>query len=823
MAPVYDVFLSHNSKDKPAVREIAEALRGQGIAPWFDIDELRPGVPWQDELEKAILETPAAAVCVGNHGMGPWQRPEVRACISQMVKRKRPVIPVLLPGAPDEPDIGIFLAENTWVDLRHGITEDGLNRLVWGITGRKPDRRPPLPPTGPALHNLPFPTLGSLFTGRDKALKHLEESLAHPGGTAAIVQSEAIYGLGGIGKTRLAVEHAWRCGSRYTAVWFVQADSPENLNRGLGALAGPRLLHLPEWQAPEPEVVGAVLRWLRDHPGWLVILDNVDTKEAAAAVRDILPALSGGRVLLTSRLSRWPPELRKQELDTMTPDDAVRFLLHRTENERETADDDPAQARRLAEVLDGLPLALEQAAAYIGMNRMRFADYLEEWEKGRAGLIGWYDDQTMRYPAPVAVTWKKTFDQLGTTAGALLRLTAFLAPDPIQVEMFEEGEEFVRQAAALLADETGRQADAVSIQAALADLAAYSMVTREDRQMFMVHRLVQEVMRGQIPGAMRTEWIELSLRVVNRFSPAKSRDVRTWPVWDRLRPHATAAVAWADGACITDLTSRLMNNLGQLLDAKGLYGEAEPLMRRALTIDEASFGKDHPRVAVQLNNMALLLQNTNRLAEAEPLMRRALAIDEASLGNQHPNVAICLNNLATLLQDTNRLEEAELFMRRALAIDEASFGKEDPEVANSLNNLALLLKDTNRCSEAEPLMRRALAIEEASFGKDHPRVAINLNNLAQLLQDTNRLPEAEPLMRRALIIDEAAFGNEHPDIAIDLNNLARLLQDTNRLAEAKPLMRRAVEIFERSLGPEHPRTQIARWNLTGMLEGGSGD
>ena len=133
-------------------------------------------------------------------------------------------------------------------------------------------------------------------------------------------------------------------------------------------------------------------------------------------------------------------------------------------------------------------------------------------------------------------------------------------------------------------------------------------------------------------------------------------------------------------------------------------------------------------------------------------MRRALAIDEKSFGPDHPNVAIGLNNLAELLQATNRLAEAEPLMRRALAIDEKSFGPDHPDVAIRLNNLAQLLQATNRLAEAEPLMRRALAIDEKSFGPEHPNVARDLNNLAQLLQATNRLAEAEPLMRRALMI-----------------------------------------------------------------------
>ena len=250
-----------------------------------------------------------------------------------------------------------------------------------------------------------------------------------------------------------------------------------------------------------------------------------------------------------------------------------------------------------------------------------------------------------------------------------------------------------------------------------------------------------------------------------------------------------------------------------MLQDTNRLAEAEPLDRRALAIDEKSFGPEHPNVARNLNNLAQLLQATNRLAEAEPLMRRALAIDEKSFGPEHPNVARDLNNLAALLQDTNRLAEAEPLMRRALAIDEKSFGPEHPNVAIGLNNLARCCRPPTGWPRPSRLMRRALAIDEKSFGPEHPNVAIRLNNLAELLQATNRLAEAEPLMRRALAIDEKSFGPDHPDVARDLNNLAQLLQATNRLAEAEPLMRRALAIDEKSFGPEHPNVAIGLNNL----------
>ena len=628
----------------------------------------------------------------------------------------------------------------------------------------------PEPPSGAAsLHNLPYPPLNDLFTGRQEELDALAA-----GGTAAITQSAAISGLGGIGKTRLAVEYAWRSGNRYTALWFVRADSPENLRRNLAALAGPELLNMQEWEDQvEEKAVAAVKRWLREHPGWLMILDNVDTPEAADAVLQALASLFSGRVLITSRLTNWPASVQKQELYKLSREEAARFLLHRTDGGREPAADDAARAADLAERVDGLPLALEQAAAYIMRHRMRFSDYLRAWEQEREKLMQWYDPRVMQYPASVAVTWKQTFDRLSPTPAALLRLTAFLAPDPIPFDMLEQGAEHVQRAAELFCEESGRAPDGKAVREATADLADYSLITRQDGGMLVVHRMVQEVLRSQIPEGYRRDWIEGALRVVDGVAVEDTEDVRTWPVWDRLRPHVAAVVARADGVGIVEPTSRLMDDLGRFLHAKALYSEAESLMRRALAIDEAFFGSEHQRVAIDLTSLALLLRERNRQVEAEPLMRRALTINEAR------------------------------------------FGPESPEAATSLNNLAMVIKGPNRQEEAELLMRRALTIAEASAS--HPHNAKLLNNLATLFYETNRPEEAEPLLRRALDLDEVAFGSQHPEVAIDLNNLAHLLEAMNRPGEAKPLMRRALEIFDNSLGPEHPTTLKARLKLLALI------
>ena len=647
--------------------------------------------------------------------------------------------------------------------------------IYWPRTSGIPQRTP---------QNLPFSTLGDLFKGRATELSELGKGEA----VAITATPHTLHGLGGMGKTRLAVEFAWRNLARYRAALFVVAESPERLRAELASLAGPRVLGLLDREqmgAAQEQILDVVLDWLRNHPDWLLIFDNVDNREAAAAVEELLPQLTGGHVLITSRLATWSGGIHRTALDTLALAEARAFLLERLGR---SGAENEAMAGELAELLGRLPLALEQAAAYMDRQRRSFGKYLAQWKEQRQKVLSWHDEQLMNHPSSVATTWETTFNLLSPAARTVLRLASHLAPEPVAVAMFEEGSAIVAEAFRELCQKhraIPRWLQAVWIAMvpsaapdlgdALAELADYSMITLEEETL-TVHRLVQEVTRRRIDEGDGKVWVVWALRLVHEYCSERSAvDVRTWPVWDPLRPHAGRVLEHAGKVGDPEPASTLMNELAVLLNSKALTTEAEPLYRRSLAIDEESYGQNHPRVAIRLNNLAQLLKATNRVSEAEPLMHRALAIDEASYGQNHPRVAIDLNNLASLLQATNRV------------------------------------------SEAEPLMRRALAIDEESYGQKHPRVATHLNNLAMLLQATNRVSEAEPLMRRSLAIDEESYGQNHPDVAIDLNNLAQLLKATNRVSEAEPLMHRALEILTASLGPEHPWTQRAQGNLDALL------
>ena len=640
-------------------------------------------------------------------------------------------------------------------------------------SGKKLERDKQIP-------NLPYRSIGGLFKGRDKILAELKQQLGKTKPTA-ITQVHAIHGLGGIGKTRLAIEFAWQMleQNKINSAFFILADSRLNLTQNLAALAAPNLLNLPEHKLKDQlKTVDAVIAALAARKDSLVIFDNADSKEARYQLRDILPKLTGTPVIITSRVSNWPGGITSLPIDKLDQKNAAEYLLEKTDQKRTPSENDTQLAEKLAKRLDGLPIALEQAAAYVNCLHTTFQVYLDKFETAREEILNWHNKDLQDYPRPVLTAWYLTEQNLSIPGRAILRLASFLAPDVIPIKLFAAKPEKISNTIELLIkEENVSQTETLDLEISsiLAELSAWSMINLQ-ADFFTIHRLVQDSVRLRIPQQVLKIWTVLALGLVRDYLPSDPPpdDVRSWPIWEPMSSHVSTIAEHGDRLHIPEPTGSLMNSLALHFIARASFQIAEDLLRRTLTINEKTAGKDHPNTASCLNNLALLLKATNRLTEAEPLYKRALKIDEDSLGPNHP------------------------------------------KVATDLNNLAQLLKDTNRLSEAKPLMRRALKIDEDSFGKDHPNVAIDLNNLAELLRATNRLSEAEPMFRRVIEIFEKSLGENHPNVATTLNNLALLLQDTNRLSQAKPLMKRALKILEDSLGPDHPKTRTVRNNLQNL-------
>ena len=255
---------------------------------------------------------------------------------------------------------------------------DALCRLALrdGFPVRDPDHKP---------NNLPFHSLGELFKGREPFLEALRARLRGPHGhAAAIVAPRVLHGLGGVGKTRTAIEYAWRFADDYRALLFVSAPSASDFHARLSDLVG--VLEIPTAETAVEPRLAEVLRWLDEHPGWLLVVDNVDTPDAAREVQNLLARLGAGHVLITSRIANWRAGVEPLELHLLAEADAVDFLLARTPHRR-FRPDDHSTATAIARQLDRLALALEQAGAYVDKKRLSFAEYLERWEKRRAEVL----------------------------------------------------------------------------------------------------------------------------------------------------------------------------------------------------------------------------------------------------------------------------------------------------------------------------------------------------------------------------------------------------------------------------------------------------
>jgi hypothetical protein len=283
--------------------------------------------------------------------------------------------------APDDPAQTAFVGRLITANVHRTPVESAEQWIIETLVSLVRDGTAPASVLDQPI-SLPYQSIGTLFKGRDQFLRDLRASLLGSTAATAIV-SNALLGMGGIGKTRAAVKYAWAHKKAYTASLFVQADSPENLRRNLAALTAP--LRLPEHTGHDEEAQRqAVFAWLRAHPIWLLILDNVDTDAAREAALTMLGSLTGGHVVLTSRLEAgaWH-EVTPLDLDLLDVADAAEFLLEATARTRVVRDDDKARAEALANELGRLALALDLAAATIRQRRCSFEKYLKLWHESR--------------------------------------------------------------------------------------------------------------------------------------------------------------------------------------------------------------------------------------------------------------------------------------------------------------------------------------------------------------------------------------------------------------------------------------------------------
>jgi len=663
-------------------------------------------------------------------------------------------------------------------------------------------------PSVALISNVPF-AVPLHFMGRINELAALHVELTSTRRRPAIV---ALHGLRGVGKTILAAAYARQHEAAHRATWWLRAQTVTTLRADLAALAV-RLGWVRPDAAEKAACLAAVDGLQRDGAGILLIYDNAID---AAGLLSYLPKAGACSIIVTSNARAWRTLAVPLEISLWSATVGADYLIARTGRSERRND-----AETLSTALGGLPLAHEQAAAYVEYLELDFADYLRRLAAAPARLLSDASHAPAGYHGglPVAKAFQLAIEQAATIdphTTLLLQYAAVLAPEPIPVFLFREGHTaFEGPLAGALVDD--------GLDTVLAALRAFALISREtvpdERDATLrtdcvrLHRLVRQVVTATLtPEAAARIRADLIGALAAVYPKALFNVPSTWPRVRRLDALALPLVTFPaiipEGAELA--ACLVLDGLASFRHgALAAFSQARALFERELSLAEATFGPAHPVTGLALNNLALLLRDYGDPKAAHPLYVRALAVREAALGADHPDTAVCLNNLANAMVELNDPLPAHALFERALGIWRSTLGETHWQTARGLNNLARSFHRRGDLACARVLHGQALTLRENILGPNHPDTANSLKNFALLKLDFGDTGEARALSERALAINDAFFGPDHPETAATLATLASIVLAQGDPAEALLIAERALTTLSSTLSPGAPSTQSA--------------
>jgi hypothetical protein len=647
-------------------------------------------------------------------------------------------------------------------------------------------QRPPQAPSMP-VRLAPRPVF---LAGREGLLAELHALLAGGPGPQLVVLS----GLGGAGKTSVAVEYAHRHLAEVGVCWQFAAGDPAALATEFAVLAA-QLGARDVVDARDPvAAVHAVLA--RAQAGWLLVFDNVMDR---ASVERFVPPVGNGRVLITTQSQHWPPG-QALNVPVLGTEAAADFLVNRT------SDADRAAARELAQELGGLPLALEQAAAYVQATCIKVADYLLLFRSRRAELLA--RGEPAGYDKTVASTWALAFDHLRAVPAAvgLLRLVAILAPEAIPLRLLFQPRPGL---AGRLSGEVARVLaplleDPLAAGDAIGALRRYSLVSPAADGSVSVHRLVQAVTADQVPDGLAGDWHQAAAALIYDAIPSDTALPVAWPICEALLPHALKALP--EGS---DGLTRIASYLGH----SGSYAAARDLQQKVVDAQQRILGPEHRGTLTARHDLAHWTGLAGNPAAARGLLAELLPMAGRILGPEHPNTWSIEGNLARWSGQAGDIAGARDMVASLVPRLEQALGPEHLNTLASRHELARWTGLAGNVAAARDQYAELLPVLERIFGLEHP------STLAARYQHATVTGQAgDPSAARDLIADllparERTFGPEHPDTLLTRGHLARWTGQAGDPAAARNHYAELVPVYERVLGPEHPNTLMTRSNL----------
>jgi TIR domain/Tetratricopeptide repeat/NB-ARC domain len=719
-----DFFISHAGADRAWAEWVAWQLTDAGYTVELDAWDWAPGqnfiIAMSDALARCerVLALFSAAY---------FERPRytTEEWAAALTRRDR-IVPVRVEDVPED-GVPPVLRTLIYADLFGLAAAEARRALLEAVAGpKRPDGEPVFPGRGasgelrrmggsgprlpgslPRIWNVPARNLG--FTGRDEMLVVIRERLASGG--RAVVQ--ALHGMGGVGKTQLAIEYAHRFAGAYELAWWIDAEQGRLIGDQFAAL-GAELNCLPAGASAQT-VRSEVLRDLREWDRWLLVFDNAESPEDVVRW---LPG-GGGHVLITSREHGWAEVAAPVEVDVLARAESVALLRDRASG---LAEDD---ADRLAGEIGDLPLAIAQAAGYLAETGISAADYLNLLST-RAGQI--LDlSRPVSYPMSLAAATQLAADKLArddSAAAELANLCAFLAPEPIPEELFTGA------ANELPGPLAARAADPLAWHQTIAVLTRPSLA-RVDRRGIQFHRLTQAILRDRLPPEDAAATRACAETVLAASHPGDPSDPVTWPGWALRMPHLLAAqLGSTENARLRLLACNACWYLLSRGDSHSGHDLASDLYRQW----SGRLGNDNPDVLVVAFFLAWALQTLGRRAEARDLDVDTLTRRRRLDGADHPNTLASATSLAIDLNALGEMEAARELNEDTLARRRRLLGDDHPETLSSANNLAINLRALGEVQRAREMDEDTLARSRRVLGEDHPDTRESAKNLAEDLR-----------------------------------------------------------------------------------------
>ena len=633
-----------------------------------------------------------------------------------------------------------------------------------------------------------IPARNPAFTGRDDLLAAVRDRLQ--AGQAAVVQ--ALYGMGGVGKTQLAAEYAHRFAASYDLAWWINAEQDGLIGDQVASL-GLALGCIPSGAGNEA-VQAAVLAELRQRGRWLLIFDNAETP---AQVMPWLPG-GGGHVLITSREHGWDEVATPIEVDVLTRAESIEMLRRRVRGLTE------ADADRLAAALGDLPLGIAQAAGFIADTGTSASQYLDLLQTRAGQLL----DQGApgSYPRSLAAATALIADRLADrdpAAAELASLCAFLAPEPVPEYLF------TGVTGVLPGELAAQAADPLAWRQTLAHLSRQSLA-RVDHRGLQMHRLTQAILRDRLTPARAAATRQCTEAILAASDPGDPPDPDTWARWAQLMPHVLAADLGAtDTPALRVLVCRMCWYLIERGDARTPRDLISTLHRQW----RDRLGEDHQHTLLAAHYLAWPLWELGRYAESRDLNQDTLARRRRVLGEDHPETLNSAHNLAMDLRMLGDARAARDLNQDTLNRYHRLRGQDHFSALRCANNLAHDLRALGEAGAARDLDQDTLERRRRVLGHDHPDTLNSAHNLAMDLRMLGDTRAARDLEQDTLERRRRVLGHDHPDTLKSASNLAADLRALGQPQAARDLDQDTLERRRRVLGHDHPDTLSSVHNL----------